>query len=50
MATPKPRTRIRGGSYEIFDPTYGDDGEFRIMSLKEIQDAGITLPENIGAF
>ena len=50
MATPKPRTRIRGGSYEIFDPTYGDDGEFRRMSLKEIQDAGITLPENFGGF
>ena len=50
MATPKPRTRIQGGSYEIFDPTYGDDGEFRRMSLKEIQDAGITLPENFGGF
>ena len=49
MATPGT-TRIRGGSYEIFDPTYGDDGEFRRMSLKEIQDAGITLPENFGGF
>ena len=52
MATPKPGDiDVQAGQYVIFDPTYGPDtGEFRRMSLKEIQDAGIPLPENFGGF
>ena len=40
--------KVEQGRYVIFDPTYGQDGQFRTATLKELEDAGQTIPENYG--